>query len=97
MKFTAKDLDHLTKLAKIKLTKKEKETYLKQLSDILSYVEKLSKVDVNNIKCFNQEAGNNLREDIVEPVTSDDQKVITDQFSNRKDNLLKTKSPFRKK
>jgi aspartyl-tRNA(Asn)/glutamyl-tRNA(Gln) amidotransferase subunit C len=97
MKFTIQDLDHLTNLAKIKLTKKEKETYLRQLSDILSYVEKLSKVRTDELKILRDKGDSVFRSDTVESSSTETKKAIIDQFDAKKGNLLKIKSPFKKK
>lgn len=97
MEFTIKDLNHLTKLAKIKLTEKEKEIYLKQLSDILDYVEKLSKVKTNEIKVLEGKENSIFRSDSVKISSAETKKAIIIQFPDKKNNLLKTKSPFKRK
>ena len=44
-----KDVEHIAKLARIELSENEKEKYEKDLSEILSFVEKLNEVDTKNI------------------------------------------------
>jgi len=60
-----KTVEHIAKLARIELTEKEKEKFFKELSSILDYVEKLSKVDTSKIEGISQITGleNVMRED----------------------------------
>lgn len=59
------DINHIVKLANLKLTKAEKQKFEKQLSQILSYVEKLSELDTKNVSSLAHAAGlkNVWRED----------------------------------
>lgn len=59
---------HIAKLANLPLKAKEKEKFEKQLSEILTYVEKLKDVDTKNIEITSQVTGleNVAREDKVE-------------------------------
>ncbi|MBU1202894.1 Asp-tRNA(Asn)/Glu-tRNA(Gln) amidotransferase subunit GatC [Patescibacteria group bacterium] len=50
MKFEEKDLLHLADLAKLELSPEELKTYNEQLEDILSYIEKVNQLDLENIK-----------------------------------------------
>ena len=44
------DIEYVAKLARLKLTDKEKEKFGKQLGDILKYVEKLGQLDTEKIQ-----------------------------------------------
>lgn len=44
------DIDYVAKLARLKLTQKEKEQFSKQLGDILKYIEKLNQLDTSSIE-----------------------------------------------
>lgn len=44
------DIEYVAKLARLELTKEEKEKFSKQLADILQYVEKLNQLDTKNIQ-----------------------------------------------
>jgi aspartyl-tRNA(Asn)/glutamyl-tRNA(Gln) amidotransferase subunit C len=44
------DIDYVANLARLALTGAEKETFARQLGDILGYVEKLSAVDVSGVE-----------------------------------------------
>ncbi len=41
-------IDHVAKLARIKLTPQEKKDFSRQISDVLSYMDRLNKVDTEN-------------------------------------------------
>ena len=47
---TIKDVEHVAKLARLELKKKEKELYTKQLGDVLKYVDQMNEVDTTNVK-----------------------------------------------
>ncbi len=48
--FTKETIEHVSKLALIDLKEEEKEKFLKQLSDIISYFKKLDALDTKNIE-----------------------------------------------
>ena len=45
-----KEVQHIAKLARLSLSKKEEDKFRKELSSILDYVEKLKKVDIAEVK-----------------------------------------------
>lgn len=49
-KITIEELDHIAKLARIKLTDQEKETFLPQLESVIEYLDILNKVDTSSVK-----------------------------------------------
>ncbi len=49
MTLTRQEVDHIALLARLELSKEEKERYQQQLSDILDYVAQLQKLDTSNI------------------------------------------------
>lgn len=96
MKITPEDLNHLTNLAKLELSDQEKKLYLHQLSEILEFVEKLQEVKIKSSD-LKLEKNKNLRTDSVVETTKEDHEAILEQFAERRDNLLKTKSIFDRK
>ena len=44
------DIEHLAKLARLKLTDVEKEKFSNQMGTIIEYIEKLSEVNTNNVE-----------------------------------------------
>ncbi len=50
MTITSADVDKIAKLAKLDLSEDEREKLTSQLSDIISYVEKLSKLDTKDVE-----------------------------------------------
>ena len=90
MSFTKSDIEKLSKLARIELTKEEKERFKDQLSSILDYVKQIQEVDTSSVKLdFHLDLKNVLREDSVEQYKETD-KLIR-QFPVKKDKLNKVK------
>ncbi|HKZ72047.1 MAG TPA: Asp-tRNA(Asn)/Glu-tRNA(Gln) amidotransferase subunit GatC, partial [Nitrospirota bacterium] len=50
MKITRKEVEHVAKLARLALREEEVEQLTRQLSDILTYVEKLNELDTRNVE-----------------------------------------------
>lgn len=57
------DVPHVAKLANIPLKKEEEKKFENQLSEILTYVDKLQKVDTKNVKEDKKVKNNITRED----------------------------------
>ena len=72
MAITMKDVEYVAKLARLKLTKEEKEKYARQLSDILNYINKLNELDTSNIEPTSHvvSLSNVFRQDKVTPSLS---------------------------
>lgn len=65
MSVTKKDVEHIAKLARLKVTEEEVEHYTGQLNQILEYVEKLNELDTENVEPLSHpvENTNVFRED----------------------------------
>jgi len=50
MKITRKEVEHVAKLARLALREEEVERLTRQLSDILTYVEKLNELDTKDVE-----------------------------------------------
>ncbi len=50
MKITKKDVEHVARLARIKLTEEEKKKFTKQLDQILKYMDKLNELDTSKVE-----------------------------------------------
>ena len=72
------DVGHIAKLANLSLSKGEQDKFGKQLSEILSYVEKLEEVDTKNIETTSQVTGleNVTREDKASPSLSQEEVLV---------------------
>ena len=64
------DVAHVAKLANLPLKPEEKEKFEKQLSEILSYVEKLKEVDTKDVETTSQVTG-------LENVTREDETILS--------------------
>ena len=69
MKITLQDVEKVAKLARLEVSPAEKEAFAKQLSQILTHVEKLKQYDTQGIEPTAAVLGavNVFREDIVRP------------------------------
>lgn len=56
-KLSEKDVEHVAKLARLPLTPKEKSVFLKQLSEVVSFVSELSEVDTSKVVGTSQTTG----------------------------------------
>jgi aspartyl-tRNA(Asn)/glutamyl-tRNA(Gln) amidotransferase subunit C len=90
-KLTEKEIEHIAKLARLDLTKKEKEKFALQLSSILDYVSELSKVDTKNVEPIANITGlfNIEREDEIKP--SLPREELLKNAPKQKDGFLKVK------
>ena len=50
MKITRKEVEHVASLARLALKEEEMEQFTEQLSEILTYVEKLNELDTKNVE-----------------------------------------------
>jgi aspartyl-tRNA(Asn)/glutamyl-tRNA(Gln) amidotransferase subunit C len=49
-KITKREVEHVARLARLELSDEEKETFTKQLNNILTYVEKLNELDTKDVE-----------------------------------------------
>jgi aspartyl-tRNA(Asn)/glutamyl-tRNA(Gln) amidotransferase subunit C len=65
MQLSKQDIEHIAKLARLKLTDEELERYGSQLSGVLAYIDQLKEVDTEGVEPTAQVTGlvNALRED----------------------------------
>ena len=72
------DVTHVAKLANLPLKLEEEKKFEKQLSEILSYVEKLKGVDTKNVETTSQVTGleNITREDETTPLLSQEEALL---------------------
>lgn len=69
MKITRDEVEHVAKLARLAITEEEKERYTQQLSNILTYIEKLKELDTSKVEPTSHvlPMKNIFREDEVRP------------------------------
>ncbi len=68
MKIQKKDIEYIANLSRIELDEHEKELFIQQLSDILSYIEKLNELNTDNVTplAYTVDVTNVFREDTLE-------------------------------
>ncbi|PJA98215.1 MAG: Asp-tRNA(Asn)/Glu-tRNA(Gln) amidotransferase GatCAB subunit C [Ignavibacteriales bacterium CG_4_9_14_3_um_filter_30_11] len=72
MSISKEQVKHIAKLARLKLNDEELESYTKELSSILDYIEKLNELDTANVEPLTHPIENNnvFREDELEDSVS---------------------------
>jgi len=77
MAITKKDVEYIANLSRLEVTEDEKESYARQLSEIISHVENLNELNTDNVEptYYPIDISNVTRKDIVKP-SIDKQKVF---------------------
>lgn len=88
------DVSHIAKLANLSLKKDEIEIYESQLSTIIDYIEKLKKVDTENVPETSQVTNleNVTKEDVASPSLSQDEALSNTE--NKHNGFFKVKAIF---
>ena len=75
MPVTRKDVEYIAKLARLRLSENEIDSYTGQMNQILEYMDKLNELDTENVEPLSHpvENINVFRDDIVTPVTARDE------------------------
>ena len=86
------NVTHIAKLANLPLKSEEKEKFEKQLSETLSYVEKLNSIDTKNIEPTSQVTGleNITRDDETSPSLTQEEALSNTKSKNN--GLFKVKA-----
>jgi len=89
MAITKKDVEYIAHLSRLEITEEEKDKYAQQLSDILEHVNRMQKLDTNNIEpTFNTiDMKNVYREDEIKPCA--DRKKVFDAAPSIENNGFK--------
>ncbi|MBI2195799.1 MAG: Asp-tRNA(Asn)/Glu-tRNA(Gln) amidotransferase subunit GatC [Candidatus Levybacteria bacterium] len=87
------NVSHVAKLANLTLSAAEEKKFEEQLSDILSYIEKLNEVDTKNVEPTSQVTGleNVTREDIVKDCELAQEEALSNSKSTQ-NGLFKVKA-----
>ncbi|MBI1908124.1 Asp-tRNA(Asn)/Glu-tRNA(Gln) amidotransferase subunit GatC [Candidatus Uhrbacteria bacterium] len=90
------NIDHVAKLAKLRLTAKEKKMMEPQLPAILEFVGKLEEVDTSgvDVKAYLTDAVNVFRDDEALPVDEATRKALLDAFPQSTAGALKVPGVF---
>jgi aspartyl-tRNA(Asn)/glutamyl-tRNA(Gln) amidotransferase subunit C len=88
------DINHIAKLARLGLNKKEKKKFEKDLGDILNFINKLKEVKTDNIEPTAQVTGleNVTREDKFRKKGKQEREKLLDLFPDREKEYLKVKN-----
>lgn len=75
MKISEEIVDHIAHLSRLEFEGDKKKAILKDMENIISFMDKLSEVDTNNVEplIFMNEEYNNLREDVANLTVTQDE------------------------
>ena len=75
MKISEEIVDHIAHLSRLEFEGDKKQAILKDMENIISFMDKLSEVDTNNVEplIFMNEEYNNLREDVANVTVTQDE------------------------
>jgi len=93
-KLSKSEVEHIARLANLKLSEVEIKKFRRQLSETLDYIKILNQLDTKGIEPTSQVTGleNVIREDKTAPCLS--QKEALSGAADKKNNLFKTKAVF---
>ena len=93
MKLKKEEIEHIAKLARLDLSDTELKKYGSQLSDVLSYADKLQEVDTDEVEPTAQVTGlqDVLREDAAEDWNDQEREVALSQAPELEEGQIKVK------
>lgn len=96
MSLTREQVTHIADLARLELTDAEVETFTRQLSDILAYVDRLQTVDTSNVPPTTQVTGLHdvTRTDVVAACDQTVRQQIINNIPAREGDYIKVKTVF---
>ncbi|MEA3249673.1 MAG: Asp-tRNA(Asn)/Glu-tRNA(Gln) amidotransferase subunit GatC [Patescibacteria group bacterium] len=96
MSLTSEEVEKIAGLARLELADDEKESFRENISSVLEYVGKLSKVDVEDTEPMSHSVPvlNVLREDEAVPCAKGVRDQVVDSFPESEDDMLKVKAVF---
>ncbi len=91
---TKKEVQHVAKLARLNMAKKEEDKFTKELSLILDYVEKLKEVNVDKVKPTSHpfEIENVMREDVPQKPEEEMVQKLMKAAPAKKENYIEVKT-----
>ncbi len=91
-----KDVEHIAKLARLGISKKEIGKFQKEISLILDYVSQLKKTDTKNVEPISHITGakNVARKDESQKIDIEKVKKILDEAPETKNGYIKVKTVF---
>jgi len=91
---TKQEVQHIAKLARIAITKKEEEKFGREISSILDYFDSLKKVDVKKVKpsSYSFSVENVMREDLAKKQPEEKNDKLLKAMPEKKERYLKVKS-----
>ena len=89
---TTKELEHLAKLSRIKLTESDKKSLVKEFDSNLNYVDQLKKVEVSlDVSARDGAIKNITRPDIVANISAEDRDRLLNEAPDREGDFIAVK------
>ena len=79
-----KDLEKISRLARIKIDEKDKQNFLKKLNQVFDWIEQLAKIDVSNIDINNLDEMEATPERVDEPYVSNTREELLSNTKYKK-------------
>lgn len=97
----SKTIQHIARLARIRLTEREEDKFKEELSSVLDYIDQLNKVDTENVEPLYQTTGliNSVRKDEYRKDFEMDENInqrLIGQAPQRESRFIKVKSVLQK-
>lgn len=91
---TKKEVEHIAKLARLSLTKKEKERFQEELSEVLEYIGQLKEVDISGVEPTSHSVfvENMTREDEPKSVSPELKRNLIEAAPEKKEGHIKVKA-----
>lgn len=95
-KLTKEEVNHISELARLRLSEEEKEKFGEQLSSILGYVEKLQVVDTSSVAAMAHglDLKNVTRDDEVKNCPKDSRDLLMNNLPDRQDDSVRVPAVF---
>ena len=96
MKLSLEEVEHIAKLARLEISAEEKNSFQRQLSSVLEYVEQLKAVNTDGVEPMSHsiEMGNVLRPDEAKPCDAAVRQGVIDAFPAKEGSQLKVEAVF---
>ena len=92
-KISIEEVQHIAELARIELSKEEKERFSGELSDVLGYISQLEEVNTKGVEPVSQVTGlvNVLRDDVKKNSDEETRRTMINNFPDKEDDYIKVK------
>ncbi len=93
-----KDIKHIATLSRIDLNDKDIKVYQKKIKDVLDYVKKIKKADIDGVSSFKSVSNNEnvFKSDKPKSINKQESQSLVNSAPDNEDGFIKTKPIFKK-